>query len=138
MPSAFRLSNYLLGNSRPLALVAGPCVIESESLVLSVARRLKSLTTKLGIPFIFKCSYDKANRSSVKSFRGLGLREGLKILDRVRREVGVPVLTDVHQPEEAALAAKFVDVLQVPAFLCRQTDLLAACAKSGCWVNVKK
>lgn len=121
-----------------LALIAGPCVIEDERLCLRVAETLRELTAQLRMPFIFKASYDKANRSSVRSFRGLGLKEGLEILAKVKERIGVPVLTDVHSVEEIAAAAEVCDVLQVPAFLCRQTDLLIAVAKSGCVANVKK
>ncbi len=125
-------------NDRPLALIAGPCVIESEEMTLRVAKALKDAAGGLRMPFVFKCSYDKANRSSVGSYRGVGAREGLDILARVRREVGVPVLTDIHAVEEIAPAAAAVDVLQIPAFLCRQTDLVIGAAKSGRVVNVKK
>jgi 2-dehydro-3-deoxyphosphooctonate aldolase (KDO 8-P synthase) len=121
-----------------LILIAGPCVIESERLCLRVAETLREVAGRLKMPFIFKASYDKANRSSSKSFRGLGAREGLAILAKVKANVGVPVLTDVHSVEEVAAAAEVCDVLQVPAFLCRQTDLLLAVAKSGRVANVKK
>jgi 2-dehydro-3-deoxyphosphooctonate aldolase (KDO 8-P synthase) len=127
-----------LANDRPLALIAGPCVIESEELTLRVAKSLKETAAKLRIPFIFKCSYDKANRSSIGSYRGVGVREGLEILARVKREVGVPVLTDIHAMEDIAPVAAVVDVLQIPAFLCRQTDLVVGAIKSGRVVNVKK
>jgi 2-dehydro-3-deoxyphosphooctonate aldolase (KDO 8-P synthase) len=121
-----------------LFVIAGPCVIESEELCLSVARHVKSVCERLGISYIFKASFDKANRSSNESFRGPGLVEGIKILDRVKREIGVPVLTDIHESSQAAEAARVVDVLQVPAFLARQTDLLIACGKTGRMVNIKK
>ena len=127
-----------LANDRPLALIAGPCVIESEELTLRVAKNLKETAAKLRIPFIFKCSYDKANRSSIGSYRGVGVREGLEILARVKREVSVPVLTDIHAMEDIAPVAAVVDVLQIPAFLCRQTDLVVGAIKSGRVVNVKK
>ena len=127
-----------LANDRPLALIAGPCVIESEELTLRVAKSLKETAAKLRIPFIFKCSYDKANRSSIGSYRGVGVREGLEILARVKREVSVPVLTDIHAMEDIAPVAAVVDVLQIPAFLCRQTDLVVVAIKSGRVVNVKK
>jgi len=137
-----RVSVVTIGSVRiggpALALIAGPCVIEDERLCLRVAETLRELTERLRIPFIFKASYDKANRSSGRSFRGLGLKKGLEILAKVKERVGVPVLTDVHSVEEVAAAAKVCDVLQVPAFLCRQTDLLVAVAKSGCVANVKK
>ena len=123
---------------RALALIAGPCVIESERLCLRVAEALRKLTEQLGMPFVFKASYDKANRSSGRSFRGPGLAAGLKVLAKVKAAVGVPVLTDVHSVEEVAAAAEVCDVLQVPAFLCRQSDLLLAVAKSGRVANVKK
>jgi 2-dehydro-3-deoxyphosphooctonate aldolase (KDO 8-P synthase) len=121
-----------------LALIAGPCVIENESLCLRIAERLRLVTARLRMPFVFKASYDKANRSSGRSFRGVGLTEGLRILARVRSAVGVPVLTDVHAVEQVAPAAEVCDVIQIPAFLCRQTDLLLAAARSGRTVNVKK
>ncbi|MBI5014076.1 MAG: 3-deoxy-8-phosphooctulonate synthase [Deltaproteobacteria bacterium] len=132
------LGGVAVGGGAPLALIAGPCVIESEELVLATARALRALTRRLGVPFVFKSSYDKANRTSVGSFRGPGLREGLRILARVRDEVGVPVLSDVHSPEEAERAGEVLDCLQVPAFLCRQTDLLVAAGRTGKPVNVKK
>jgi 2-dehydro-3-deoxyphosphooctonate aldolase (KDO 8-P synthase) len=127
-----------LGNDRPFALLAGPCVAESESLCLDIARFLKGVTKKLGIPYIFKASYDKANRSSGASFRGPGASEGLRILAKVRSQVGVPVVTDVHSAEDVPAAAAVADVLQIPAFLCRQTDLVTAAVKSGRVVNIKK
>ncbi len=127
-----------IGDKNPIALVAGPCVIESESSTLESAERLKRITGDLGIPFIFKSSYDKANRSSAKSFRGPGLREGLRVLARVKRELSVPVLSDVHRFEEMAPAAEVLDVMQIPAFLSRQTDLLIAAAQTGRVVNIKK
>ena len=122
----------------PLVLIAGPCVVESEQLQTDVAGRLKEITAELAIPFIFKSSYDKANRSSGTSFRGLGMEKGLEILDKVRRTVGVPVLTDVHTEDEIAEVALVVDVLQTPAFLCRQTDFIRAVASAGKPVNIKK
>jgi 2-dehydro-3-deoxyphosphooctonate aldolase (KDO 8-P synthase) len=122
----------------PLFLLAGPCVIEDDKAPFAIARELAELTGELGIPFIFKASYDKANRTSIDSFRGPGPEEGLALLAAVREEVGVPVMTDIHEPEHAALAAGKVDMVQIPAFLCRQTDLLVAAGKSGCAVNVKK
>ena len=121
-----------------LALIAGPCVIESERLCLRVAEQLQALAQRLKMPFVFKASYDKANRSSGRSFRGPGLNEGLRILSKVKSAIGVPVLTDVHSEAEVAAAAEVCDVLQIPAFLSRQTDLLVAAAKSGRAVNVKK
>jgi len=132
------VSGVKIGGGNPFVLIAGPCVIESEGLVLEVATFLKGLTERLGIPFIFKSSYDKANRTSIKSFRGPGLKRGLEILKRVKEEVGVPVLSDVHTEGEVEDACSVLDVLQVPAFLCRQTDLVVAIASCGKPVNVKK
>lgn len=125
------------GGARPV-YIAGPCVVESPEHVLEVARRVAELAAKHAVPVVFKASYDKANRSSISSFRGPGLERGLEALARVRDETGLPLLTDVHEPGHAAAAAAVVDVLQVPAFLCRQTDLLVACAETGRTVNVKK
>ncbi len=125
-------------NLDPLFIIAGPCVIESRELCLTIGARMKSICDALGFDYIFKASFDKANRSSNASFRGPGLQEGLKILDHVKRELGVPALTDIHEPSQAAVAAQVVDVLQVPAFLARQTDLLIACGETGKRVNVKK
>jgi 2-dehydro-3-deoxyphosphooctonate aldolase (KDO 8-P synthase) len=133
-----KLCGFEVGLDRPLFLIAGPCVVESESLQVDVAGRLKETCAALAIPFVFKSSYDKANRSSHASFRGLGLDEGLRILSEVRRQVGVPVLTDVHAIDEIAAAAAVVDVLQTPAFLCRQTDFIQAVARAGRPVNIKK
>jgi 2-dehydro-3-deoxyphosphooctonate aldolase (KDO 8-P synthase) len=133
-----RLCGFEAGLERPLFLIAGPCVVESRELQVEVAGRLKEITGSLGIPFIFKSSYDKANRSSGKSFRGLGMEQGLGILAEVRRQVGVPVLTDVHTEEEVKPVAAVVDVLQTPAFLCRQTDFIHAAASAGKPVNIKK
>jgi 2-dehydro-3-deoxyphosphooctonate aldolase (KDO 8-P synthase) len=124
--------------NRPLFLIAGPCVVESEQLQIDVAGKLKETCVALGVPFIFKSSYDKANRSSSGSFRGLGMSEGLRILAEVKRQIGVPVLTDVHAEDEVAEAAAAVDVLQTPAFLCRQTDFIRAVAAAGKPVNIKK
>jgi 2-dehydro-3-deoxyphosphooctonate aldolase (KDO 8-P synthase) len=123
---------------RALALVAGPCVIESESLCLEIARALQRTCRRLRIPFVFKASYDKANRSAAASFRGPGIEAGLRILGAVKRKLGVPILTDIHTAEQARRAAEVADVLQIPAFLCRQTDLLVAAARTGRVVNVKK
>ena len=122
----------------PLFLIAGPCVVESMQLQLDVAGRLKEMCAALAIPFIFKSSYDKANRSSATSFRGPGMAEGLRVLAEVKRQIGVPVLTDVHTESEIAAAAAVVDVLQTPAFLCRQTDFIQAVASAGKPVNIKK
>jgi len=133
-----KLCSFDVGLERPLFLIAGPCVVESEQLQIDVAGQLKEITGALGVPFIFKSSYDKANRSSGTSFRGPGMEKGLEILAKVRRELAVPVLTDVHREEEIAAAAEAVDVLQTPAFLCRQTDFIRAVAQSGKPVNIKK
>jgi len=133
-----RLCGFEAGLDRPFFLIAGPCVVESLGLQLEVAGRLKEITAALGIPFVFKSSYDKANRSSGASFRGPGLDEGLRILAEVRRQLGVPVLTDVHTEAEVPEVAAVVDVLQTPAFLCRQTDFIRAVAQSGLPVNIKK
>jgi 2-dehydro-3-deoxyphosphooctonate aldolase (KDO 8-P synthase) len=127
-----------IGGTNPLVLIAGPCVIESESATLETAERLKKITADLGVPFIFKSSYDKANRSSVRSYRGPGLREGLKVLARVKQELDLPLLSDIHRFEEIAPAAEVLDVIQIPAFLSRQTDLLVEVAKTGRVVNIKK
>jgi len=127
-----------LGRGCPLVVVAGPCVIESEALCLEVAGTLRLVTTALGLPYIFKASYDKANRSSVSSYRGPGIERGLAILARVKEEVGVPVLSDVHTCEQAGPAAAVLDCLQIPAFLCRQTDLIRAAARTGKPINIKK
>ena len=132
------IGSFKVGAAHRHFLIAGPCVIESEQLVLETAHRIAEIARALNIPYIFKSSYDKANRTSISSFRGLGIKEGLAILKKVQAQVGVPVLTDVHSVEEAAQAGEAVDVLQIPAFLCRQTDLLAAAAKTGRVVNVKK
>jgi len=126
------------GGNLPFILIAGPCVIEGRDSALYHAEALRVLTDRLGVPFIYKSSYDKANRTSGESFRGLGMDEGLAILAETKRQYGVPTLTDVHSPEEARAAADAVDVLQIPAFLCRQTDLLLAAGKSGRVVNIKK
>ena len=133
-----KLCGFDIGLNRPLFLIAGPCVVESEQLQMDVAGQLKEITASLGIPFIFKSSYDKANRSSGTSFRGPGMEKGLEILAKVRRELQVPVLTDVHAESEIAAVSKVVDVLQTPAFLCRQTDFIRAVAQSGKPVNIKK
>jgi 2-dehydro-3-deoxyphosphooctonate aldolase (KDO 8-P synthase) len=133
-----QVQNIGIGSNRPFVLIAGPCVIESESSTLEAAAQLKKITSDLGIPFIFKSSYDKANRSSMKSFRGPGLQEGLRILARVARELSVPLLSDVHRFEEIGPAAEVLDVIQIPAFLCRQTDFVVAVARTGRVVNIKK
>ncbi len=133
-----KLCGFEAGLQHPLFLIAGPCVIESEQLALDTAGQLKEICNQVGINFIYKSSYDKANRSSGKSFRGFGMDEGLRILAEVKRQIGVPVLTDVHTEEEIPVAAAVVDVLQTPAFLCRQTDFIHAVASCGKPVNIKK
>lgn len=133
-----KLCGFEAGLDHPLFLIAGPCVIESRQMALDTAGQLKEICAAVGIPFIYKSSYDKANRSSNKTFRGFGMSEGLKILDEVKRQIGVPVLTDVHTAEQVPEVAAVVDVLQTPAFLCRQTDFIEACARSGKPVNIKK
>ncbi len=133
-----RLAGVEVGVDRPMFLIAGPCVIESEALVLEVAGRLREATAALGVPFVFKASFDKANRSSGGSFRGPGLEAGLRALAEVRRQIGVPVLTDVHEDTPLAEVAAVVDVLQTPAFLCRQTNFIRAVASQGRPVNIKK
>ena len=133
-----KLCGFETGGRRPFFLIAGPCVIESEAMVMEIAGFMKEVTGRLGIPYIFKASFDKANRTSDTSFRGLGMAEGLRILAQVREKIGVPVLTDVHTEAEVPEVAAVVDVLQTPAFLCRQTDFIRACAKSGKPVNIKK
>ncbi len=133
-----KLCGFPVGDQAPLFLIAGPCVIESAELALEVAAEMKGITAELGIPYIFKASYDKANRSSQNSFRGLGLEEGLKILSEIREKLQVPVLTDVHSIDEIEPVSEVVDVLQTPAFLCRQTDFIKAVARSGRPVNIKK
>jgi 2-dehydro-3-deoxyphosphooctonate aldolase (KDO 8-P synthase) len=132
------LCGFEVGLNRPLFLIAGPCVVESEQLQIDVAGQLKEMCAALSMPFVFKSSYDKANRSSSQSFRGVGMQEGLRILAEVKRQIGVPVLTDVHAEDEIAEAAAVVDVLQTPAFLCRQTDFIHAVAAAGKPVNIKK
>jgi 2-dehydro-3-deoxyphosphooctonate aldolase (KDO 8-P synthase) len=132
------LAGHPVGPGQKLFVIAGPDVIESEELAMRHARFLKDITSRLGVPYAFKCSYDKANRTSGKSFRGPGLKEGLRVLRRIREEVGVPILTDVHETSHVGPAAEVVDIIQIPAFLCRQTDLVEAVAKSGKGVNLKK
>ena len=133
-----KLCHFNAGIKYPLFLIAGPCVIESEGMVIEVAGKLKEMTDKLGIPYIFKSSFDKANRSSNKTFRGFGISEGLRILQEVKKQIKVPVLTDIHTEDQVEEVASVVDVLQTPAFLCRQTDFITAVAKSGKPVNIKK
>jgi 2-dehydro-3-deoxyphosphooctonate aldolase (KDO 8-P synthase) len=133
-----KLCGFDVGLDHPFFLIAGPCVIESEQMALDTAGALKEITSSLGIPFIYKSSFDKANRSSGSSFRGLGMEKGLAILAKVKQEIGVPVLTDIHEIDEIKSVSAVVDVLQTPAFLCRQTDFIRACAQSGKPVNIKK
>jgi 2-dehydro-3-deoxyphosphooctonate aldolase (KDO 8-P synthase) len=133
-----QIGDIAIGGSRPLALIAGPCVIESEAHARSVAGVLAEITRGLNVPFIFKASFDKANRTSGKSFRGPGLDEGLRVLAAIKADTGAAILTDIHEPAQAAAAADVADVLQIPAFLCRQTDLLVAAARTGRAVNIKK
>ena len=135
---AVRIGSVTIGGGAPLALIGGPCAIENEKHALMMAERLQRVTADAGVPFIYKSSYDKANRSSIHSYRGPGLTEGLRILQKVKDKTGLAVLSDVHDVTEVAPAAQVLDVLQVPAFLCRQTDLIVACARSGRPVNVKK
>jgi 2-dehydro-3-deoxyphosphooctonate aldolase (KDO 8-P synthase) len=137
-PNVVHIGSIPVGGDSPHILIAGPCVIESEAIVLETATGIAKIAQDLDIPYIFKASYDKANRTSISSFRGLGLSAGLAILNKVKQEVGVPILTDIHDVQDVAEVAEVVDILQIPAFLCRQTDLLCAAAKSGCVVNVKK
>ncbi len=127
-----------VGDGLPLFVVAGPCVIESRQLCIDIAGRMKEACDELELPYVFKASFDKANRTSIASFRGVGLEEGLRILGQVKEQVHVPVLTDIHTPDQAAPVAQVVDVLQIPAFLCRQTDLLVAAARTGAAINIKK
>jgi 2-dehydro-3-deoxyphosphooctonate aldolase (KDO 8-P synthase) len=133
-----KLCGFEVGLYQPMFLIAGPCVIESEQMAMDTAGQLKEICAELGVNFIYKSSYDKANRSSTKTFRGLGMQEGLRILSEVKKQIGVPVLTDVHNEMEVAEVAAVVDVLQTPAFLCRQTDFIQACAATGKPVNIKK
>jgi 2-dehydro-3-deoxyphosphooctonate aldolase (KDO 8-P synthase) len=132
------LGTLRLGDGNPLFLIAGPCVIESESHARTIAERVKKIAADAGVPYIFKASYDKANRSSIQSYRGPGLTEGLRILTKIKKELSIPILTDIHEASQAAAAAEVVDILQIPAFLARQTDLLLAAAKTGRIINIKK
>ena len=133
-----RVGPIRIGAGRPLVFIGGPCVIESRDSVLRHAAAIKAITERLGIPYIYKSSFDKANRTSLTSYRGPGIDEGLEILQEVKREIGVPVVTDVHEPQQAAIVAEVVDLLQTPAFLCRQTDFLLTVARTGKPVNIKK
>jgi len=132
------VANYRIGEGAPLLVICGPCVIEGEEACLEAAAALKEIFDQKGIPFVFKSSYDKANRSSIRSYRGPGLKEGMRILKRVKEELDLPLLTDIHEPGQAAPVAEVCDILQIPAFLCRQTDLLVAAAETDRVVNVKK
>lgn len=132
------IANVRIGGGNPLAFIAGPCVIENEASTLRTAEKIKNFSIKLKIPVIFKSSYDKANRSSIKSFRGPGIKEGLKILAKVKKELGLLILSDVHSVNEIEMAAEALDIIQIPAFLCRQTDMIIAAAKTGQVVNIKK
>jgi 2-dehydro-3-deoxyphosphooctonate aldolase (KDO 8-P synthase) len=138
VPRSVHVGNLTLGNDRPMALIAGPCVLESRAHALEMSHALAEMTAKLGLGLIYKTSFDKANRTSIAAERGLGLEAGLPILAEVRETYGCPVLTDVHAPEQCAPVAEAVDVLQIPAFLCRQTDLLIAAARTGRPINIKK
>jgi 2-dehydro-3-deoxyphosphooctonate aldolase (KDO 8-P synthase) len=138
MSNVLKIGRIQIGQGKPLALIAGPCVIESRSSCLQLAGKLHALASEEGIPLIFKASFDKANRTSVDSFRGPGITEGLAILSEVKKRYGMPILTDIHSEEQARVAGSVVDVLQIPAFLCRQTDLLLAAGETGCVVNIKK
>ncbi len=133
-----RIKNISIGDAKPIVLIAGPCVVEGRDLVMKTAEYIKRLTSRYRIPFIFKSSYKKANRTSGASFSSIGPERALKILDEVKREFSVPILTDIHTVEDATMAADVADILQIPAFLCRQTDLLQAAGKTGCAVNIKK
>jgi len=133
-----KIGNVAIGGSNPLLLIAGPCVIENEEATLRVAEKLIGITSKVGMQLVFKASYDKANRTSVKSFRGPGMKEGLRILAKVKETFGLPLLSDIHGIDQIAEAASVLDILQIPAFLCRQTDLVVAAAKSGKVLNIKK
>ena len=133
-----KCSNFEIANDKPFTLIAGPCQLESEAHAMKMSTELKKITNALGINFIYKTSFDKANRTSLKGKRGLGLDKSIPIFEKIKKEVGIPVLTDVHTAEQCSTVSKYVDVLQIPAFLCRQTDLLIAAAKTGKIINVKK
>lgn len=138
MTQIIKIRDFAIGGDEPLALISGPCVIEDEAKTLEIAECIKKLAHEAGMGFIFKASFDKANRTSIQSYRGPGLDKGLKILDRIKEELDVPVISDVHSPDQVEPASQVLDVIQIPAFLCRQTDLLVAAGKSGKPVNVKK
>jgi 2-dehydro-3-deoxyphosphooctonate aldolase (KDO 8-P synthase) len=133
-----KIKDFIIGKGQPLTIISGPCVIESYSHALMCARELKQITDQFNFNFIFKASYDKANRSSIDSFRGPGIKEGLDILKAIKEELDVAILTDIHTPQDAIKASNICDIIQIPAFLCRQTDLVVAAGKSGCTVNIKK
>lgn len=133
-----QISNILFGEDHPLVLIAGPCVIETEESCCRIAEKIKAISDKVGIPFVFKASYDKANRTSVKSYRGPGIEKGIKILSKIKEQIGVPVLSDVHCDNEVSMVKDVLDIIQIPAFLCRQTDLLLTAAKTGKPINIKK
>jgi 2-dehydro-3-deoxyphosphooctonate aldolase (KDO 8-P synthase) len=133
-----KINNISVGNNNPPLIIAGPCVIESEDVTLHTAQRLKDICGSVGLPFVFKCSYDKANRTSIKSFRGPGIEKGLRILSDIKSKLNIPVISDVHSIAEVKPASEVLDALQIPAFLCRQTDLISAAAKTGKPVNIKK
>ncbi len=133
-----KINKIEIGDNKPFVLLAGPCVVESESVVMEIAAEIKDITASLGIPYIFKASYKKANRTSVNSFTGLDIDEALAILGKVRAKFGLPIVTDIHTEQDAEIAAKYADILQIPAFLCRQTDLLIAAGKTGKVINIKK
>ncbi|MDA3969905.1 MAG: 3-deoxy-8-phosphooctulonate synthase [Desulfobulbaceae bacterium] len=130
--------NVILGSGRPLVLIGGPCVIESEEVIRETVAGLKEITTRLGMPYVFKASFDKANRTSLSSYRGPGIEAGLELLGRIKEEFAVPVISDIHEASQASLAAEVLDIIQIPAFLCRQTDLLVAAAKTGKPLSIKK
>ena len=137
MVNSIKLKNFTIGENK-LTILAGPCAIESKDILFKTAEFLKDLTGNLGINYVFKASYDKANRSSISSYRGLGIEKGLELLSEVKKEFDVPIVTDIHNPNEADIAAEVADIIQIPAFLCRQTDLLIAAAKTGKIINIKK
>ena len=133
-----KIANFLIGPNQPLAIISGPCVIEDEDHALYAAENLKKIFQNFGFSYIFKSSFDKANRSSINSFRGPGLEEGLRILQKIKTELNLPILTDIHLPEQAKAAAEVCDIIQIPAFLCRQTDIIIAAAETQCPINIKK
>lgn len=138
MVEAIKINSIQIGNGAPLALMAGPCVIESREICLEIAQRMKEMADSIGMPYIFKASFDKANRTSISSFRGIGMEAGLEVLAEIKKTFGLPIVTDIHEAWQAEPVAKVADVLQIPAFLCRQTDLIVAAAKTGKPVNIKK